>query len=61
MSAQVPLGCGGCGRFYFKPSGQLLLMSLFRTAAKGIDCINVTIPLARKCKYVLKVSNQVSC
>lgn len=26
-----------CGLFYFKPSGQLLLMSLFRTAAKRIN------------------------
>lgn len=53
VSAEVPLGCG---RFYFKPSGQLLLISLFRTAAKGINCINVTILLFGKCKYVPKVS-----
>ena len=53
MSAEVPLGCG---HFYFKPSGQLSLMSLFRTAAKGINCINVNILLPGKCKYVLKVS-----
>lgn len=57
MSAEVPLGGE---HFYFKPGGLLLLMSLFGTAAKGINCINVTILWARKCKYVLKVSNQVS-
>lgn len=57
MSAKVPLGCG---HFYFKPSGQLFLMSLFRTAAKGINCITITILLVSKSKYVLKVSNQVS-
>ena len=57
MSAKVPLGCG---RFYFKPSGQLFVMSLFKTAAKGINCIKITILLESKSKYVLKVSNQVS-
>lgn len=52
--------CVGCVHVYFKPSGQLSLMSFFGTAAKGIHRINVTVLGARKCKYVLKVSHQVS-
>ena len=40
MLAKVPWGCG---HFYFKLSGQLL-MSVFRIAAKGINHIKIGLP-----------------
>lgn len=60
MSKCVSEALPGCEHFYFKPGGQLLLMSLFGTTAKGINCIHVSILWTRKCKYVLKVTNQMS-